>query len=94
MSEHLWRPHLESYLAVREAMGQSVRAERKLLGEFLYFADRKGIAGPIRAEWALDWACMLSPRRGAGGQAGPGPPLSMVSGCGSSAGRMGCPRPS
>ena len=37
MSENLWRPHLESYLAVREAMGHSVRAERKLLGEFLDF---------------------------------------------------------
>ena len=70
MSENLWRPHLESYLAVREAMGHSVRAERKLLGEFLDFADQKGGAGPIRAEWALDWACMLSPRRGVGGQAG------------------------
>ena len=31
MSENLWRPRLESYLAVREAMGHSVRAERKLL---------------------------------------------------------------
>ena len=70
MSENLWRPHLESYLAVREAMGHSVRAERKLLGEFLDFVDQKGGAGPIRAEWALDWACMLSPRRGVGGQAG------------------------
>jgi integrase/recombinase XerD len=70
MSEQLWRPHLESYLAVREAMGHSVRAERKLLAEFLDFADQKGGAGPIRAEWALDWACMLSPRRGVGGQAG------------------------
>ena len=70
MSENLWRPHLESYLAVREAMGHSVRAERKLLGEFLDFADQRGGAGPIRAEWALDWACMLSPRRGVGGQAG------------------------
>jgi len=70
MSENLWRPRLESYLAVREAMGHSVRAERKLLGEFLDFVDQKGGAGPIRAEWALDWACMLSPRRGVGGQAG------------------------
>ena len=70
MSENLWRPRLESYLAVREAMGHSVRAERKLLGEFLDFVDQKGSAGPIRAEWALDWACMLSPRRGVGGQAG------------------------
>src|ERR1700722_9753503 len=70
MSENLWRPRLESYLAVREAMGHSVRAERKLLGEFLDLADQKGGAGPIRAEWALDWACMLSPRRGVGGQAG------------------------
>ena len=41
MSENLWRPHLESYLAVREAMGHSVRAERKLLGEFLDFARPK-----------------------------------------------------
>jgi hypothetical protein len=70
MSENLWRPRLESYLAVREAMGHSVRAERKLLGEFLDFVDQKVGAGPIRAEWALDWACMLSPRRGVGGQAG------------------------
>ena len=70
MSENRWRPYLESYLAVREATGHSVRAERKLLGEFLDFADEKGGAGPIRAEWALDWACMLSPRRGISGQAG------------------------
>jgi integrase len=41
-----------------------------LLGEFLDFADQKGGAGPIRAEWALDWACLLSPRRGVSGQAG------------------------
>src|SRR6202045_5248612 len=70
MSENLWRPYLESYLAVREAMGPSFREERKLLGEFLDFAYQKGGAGPIRAEWALDWACMLSPRRGVSGQAG------------------------
>src|SRR6516225_4534606 len=72
MSENLWHLHLESYPAVREALGYSVRAQRKLLGEFLDFvADRpKGAAGPIRAEWALDWACMFSPRRGIGGQAG------------------------
>jgi hypothetical protein len=31
MSKNLWRPRLESYLAVREAMGHSVRAERRLL---------------------------------------------------------------
>jgi hypothetical protein len=49
MSESLWRSHLESYLAVREAMGHSVRAERKLLGEFLDFADQKGGAGFCRA---------------------------------------------
>ena len=45
MSENLWHPYLESYLAVREATGHSVRAERKLLGEFLDFADEKGGAG-------------------------------------------------
>ena len=72
MSENLWRQHLESYLAVREAMGYSVRIERKLVGEFLDFvADHQNdTAGPIRAEWAVDWACMLSPRRGVNGQAG------------------------
>ena len=69
MSAPLWRLHLESYLAVREAMGQPVRAERKLLGEFLAFvAERQPSAdGPIRAEWALDWACLLSARRGGAG---------------------------
>jgi hypothetical protein len=46
------------------------RAERKLPGEFLDFVDQKGGVGPIRAPWALEWACMLSPRRGVGGQAG------------------------
>ena len=49
MSEHLWRPRLESYLAVREAMGHSVRAERKLPSEFLDFVDQKGSVGPIPA---------------------------------------------
>jgi integrase len=58
-------------LAVREAMGQPVRAERKLLGEFLAFvAERQpGGSGPIRAEWALDWAGLLSPRQGLSGRA-------------------------
>jgi len=63
MSAPLWRLHLESYLAVREAMGHSVRAERKLLGEFLAFvAERQPSGGgPIRAEWALAWACLGLP---------------------------------
>jgi integrase/recombinase XerD len=72
VSAPLWRLHVESYLAVREAMGQSVRPKRKLLDEFLAFvAERQPSGGgPIRAEWALDWACLLSRRRGVNGRAG------------------------
>ena len=56
MSAPLWRLYLESYLAVREAMGQPVRAERKLLGEFSWplwpsvspaGADRSGPNGHL-----------------------------------------------
>lgn len=63
------RFHLESYLAIRQALGLRVGVDRRLLGEFLDFASQRGSEGPIRAHWALEWACAGPAARGTSAQA-------------------------
>jgi integrase/recombinase XerD len=63
------RLHLESYLEMRQALGLRVGAQRRLLGEFLDFASQRGSEGPIRADWALEWACAGPATRGTSDQA-------------------------
>jgi len=59
---------VECYVGLRRALGYVVTSEEKLLKEFVCFVEAQMVAGPIRAQTALDWACMPSPRRGLAGQ--------------------------
>ena len=58
---------LDTYLSVREALGFQMRAERTLLRDFVRFVENAQVAGPIRAQLAVDWACASSSTRGASG---------------------------
>ena len=60
---------LDGYLALREALGFRVHAERTLLRDFVRFVEAKGCPDPIRAQLAVEWACSSSSSRGASGQA-------------------------
>src|SRR5438128_9724763 len=60
---------LDTYLSVREALGFQMRAARTLLRDFVGFLETRGDAGPIRAQWAIDWACAAATRRGTGSAA-------------------------
>ena len=60
---------LVAYLSLREALGFQMRAEKILLPEFVAFVKAQEHTGPIRAQMALEWACQVSMRRGAGGAA-------------------------
>ena len=77
MSQRHLSLHLDAYLSFREALGFQMRVERTLLRDFIRFVDAQGEDGPIRAQWAVEWACALSARRGPGGAA---PRLSMARG--------------
>jgi integrase/recombinase XerD len=59
---------VEVYVGLRRALGYVVRSEEKLLKDFVCFLDAQGANEPIRAQMALDWACLPSPHRGLGGQ--------------------------
>jgi hypothetical protein len=69
MSHSRFQEHLHAYISVREALGFQMRAERTLLQDFVRFVDTCGQVGPIRAQWAVDWACATSAQRGTGGAA-------------------------
>jgi site-specific recombinase XerD len=60
---------LDSYLAVRSALGFRLQAERTLLRSFVEFLESKGEMHPIRAQLAVDWAYASSATRGGAGQA-------------------------
>ena len=53
------RRALESYLAIKNALGSKRQAHERLLRSFVEFAEAKG-ASPITAQVALDWACSSS----------------------------------
>jgi integrase/recombinase XerD len=61
--------HLEAYLALESALGFPIRAREKQLRNFVAFVEANGIAGPITAQLALDWACAASDRCGISGKA-------------------------
>jgi integrase/recombinase XerD len=69
MSPNVLHRYLDTYLSVREALGFQMRAARTLLRDFVGFLETRGDAGPIRAQWAIDWACAPATRRGAGSAA-------------------------
>lgn len=60
---------LERYLALRRAVGFQMRAEERLLRDFLAFVEARGSTDPLRAQAAVDWACSTAARCGPGGQA-------------------------
>ncbi len=63
------RDRLERYVALRRALGFQMRAEERLLRDFVAFIEAHGSTGPLRAQIAVDWACSTSERCGPGGQA-------------------------
>lgn len=77
MSHLTLQLHLDMYISVRTALGFQMRAERTLLRDFVRFVEDTQIAGPIRAQMAVDWASAASPTRG---MAGVSQRLSMVRG--------------
>jgi integrase/recombinase XerD len=60
---------LDAYLALREALGLSTRACRKLLQDFVTYLKEHDDGKPIRSELAVDWACSTSAKCGVSGQA-------------------------
>jgi integrase len=60
---------LAAYLAVRQAMGYAMRAERTLLADFVHFLIDRGNLCPIRAQAAVEWATRGADQRGASGTA-------------------------
>ena len=69
MSHHPLHHHLDTYLTVRDALGFHMRAARTLLRDFVHFVETQHTTGPIRAQYAVDWACAGPRRRGPGGAA-------------------------
>ena len=69
MSPSVVHVQLDAYLSFREALGFQMRVERTLLRDFIRFFEVRGEDGPIQAQWAVEWACALSTRRGPGGAA-------------------------
>ena len=61
--------HLDGYLAVREALGFRLQAERTLLRDFVRFIEARGCPAPIRAHIAVEWATSSSSSHGPSGQA-------------------------
>jgi len=58
---------LDSYLALRRALGFVMRPDERLLRDFITFLDQRGLDGPVRAHAALEWATAV--RCGLGHQA-------------------------
>jgi integrase/recombinase XerD len=51
------RDWLERYLAVRRAVGFTMRAQEPRLRSFVTFVERREPVGTLRAQLAVDWAC-------------------------------------
>jgi len=60
---------LDRYLALRRALGFSMRVQERLLRDFVEYVNQRESVGPIRAELAVQWACVTASRRSPGGQA-------------------------
>lgn len=64
MKEFDCQQRLAVYLALREALGFSNHAVRLLLRDFVNYLERNQLTPPIRARWAVDWACESAAQRG------------------------------
>jgi hypothetical protein len=61
--------HIDAYVGLRKALGYTVRSDEKLLKDFVAFLASHQLYGPIRAQWAIDWAYLPAAGRGPSGQA-------------------------
>jgi len=61
------RDRLDSYLALRRALGFAMRSDERLLRSFIAFLEERDLDGPLRAQAALEWATGI--RCGPGHQA-------------------------
>lgn len=68
MSPSLFREHLDAYLALRRALGFTMRPDERLLRDFLAFVDQAGRPAAGHAQIALEWATSTAPRCGPGVQ--------------------------
>src|SRR5712692_1696173 len=69
MSARPWADRLARYLALRRALGFAMRAEGRLLREFVAFIDTHGFGDPLAAMVAVDWAQSTAAHCGPAGQA-------------------------
>jgi len=51
------RDRLERYVALRRAVGFPMRAEERMLRDFVTFVERRGLDEAVRSQVAVDWAC-------------------------------------
>jgi integrase len=56
MTADQWAPHLARYLALRRALGFSMRPQEALLRAFLQYLDAHPVARPAVADIAVTWA--------------------------------------
>jgi integrase/recombinase XerD len=69
MSAPPWSERLARYLALRRALGFAMRAEERLLRDFVAFVDDRGLGDPLAATVAVDWARLTGAQCGPAGQA-------------------------
>jgi integrase len=60
---------LEGYLGLRRAVGFAMKAEERLLRDFIAFLDRYGLDGAVQARDAIEWVTSTQERCGARRQA-------------------------
>ena len=51
------RDRLERYVALRKAVGFPMRAEERVLRDFVTFVERRGLEEAVRSRVAVEWAC-------------------------------------
>ena len=51
------RDRLERYVALRRAVGFPMRAEERLLRDFVTFVEHRGMDEAVRSQMAVEWAC-------------------------------------
>jgi integrase len=60
---------LDTYFALRSAVGFKDTARKAMLHDFIEYVAARHMSGPIHAHLAVDWASVASASRGAAGQA-------------------------
>ena len=55
MTGEAWRQHLQTYVALRRALGFAMRPEARLLEDFVEHLERRGHDAPV-AQVAVEWA--------------------------------------